>query len=482
MSPDRSNARGLFYIYSKTKHMAVIPIFKALVTDDGEGINKVSLVDFPAVESNWIACKKEKEPLKFKVEDEEKRLITGVVMRADFAIYRRTDDGFEYYIVYDKETIKTMAQKLLTDNAQNNINLMHEDGTDVEGVNMIELFIKDSDKGISPAGFDEIEEGSLFATYHVENDEIWEQVKDGTFKGFSLEGYFTLEPTDDFIKMQNNKAKNTNSKMSKIKGILKSLLAEFGSIDTNKGVLDYEGELEVGAEVKINDEVAADGEYETEDKIIVVADGKITEIRDKEAQEEPAEEPKAESEAFAKFKKVAQAYSETYAEKERKIYDAIKNATGVEYFWLVEAADDYAVYSIWVDDKDKYFRVALTWDEEGNVIVGEISEVEPAFVEKKEDEPATEVVEMAEEPKADEPAEEPAEEPKAEDEPAERDLAAEIDAIKAEIETLKATIAEIKGEPANEPIAEQFEAISTPDKTGNRSLDKAIKRFSYLKK
>ena len=136
-----------------------------------------------------------------------------------------------------------------------------------------------------------------------------------------------------------------------------------------------------------------------------------------------------------------------YSEKERKIYDAIKNATGVEYFWLVEAADDYAVYSIWVDDKDKYFRVELTWDEEGNVIVGEISEVEPAFVEKKEDEPATEVVEMAEET----PAEE-GDEPKTDE------------------------------EPANEPIAEQFEAISTPDKTGNRGMDKALKRFAYLNK
>ena len=460
--------------------MAVIPIYKALVTDDGEGINKVSLVDFPAVESNWIACKKDKEPLKFKVENEEKRLITGVVMRADFAIYRRTDDGFEYYIVYDKETIKTMAQKLLADNAQNNVNLMHEDGTDVEGVNMLELFIKDSDKGISPAGFEEIEEGSLFATYHVENDDIWEQVKDGTFKGFSLEGYFTLEPTDDFIKMHNNKTKNTNSKMSKIKGILKSLLAEFGSIDTNKGVLDYEGELEVGAEVKINDEVAADGEYETDDKVIVVADGKITEIRDKEAEEEPAEEPKEDSVEFAKFKKIAQAYSETYAEKERKIYDAIKNATGVEYFWLVEAADDYAVYSIWVDDKDKYFRVELTWDEEGNVTVGEISEVEPAFVEKEDEKPAVEDVAMAEEPKADEPAEEPKEDEPKEDEP--RDYGKEIDDLKAELDEIKKAIEEIKGKPANEPIAEEFEAISKSEKTGSRSMDKAIRRFSYLKK
>ena len=449
-----------------------IPIYNALITDEGEGIFKISLVDCPAVESNWVAMSEEKQPLKFTIEDEEKRLITGVVMRANFLIYRRDDQGFEYYIKYSPETIRTMAEKLFTDNAQNNINLMHEANSDVDGVNMVEMFIKDSEKGISPAGFDDIADGSLFATYKVENDDVWQAVKDGTFKGFSLEGYFSLQDTNQFVK--NNKQDKKKTYMTKLKGILKSLLQEFGSIDTNNGTLDFEGTLDVGTEVTLNDEVAPDGEYETDDKGIVVADGKVTEIRDKDEviEEEPAE--------FAKFKKVAQAYSETYAEKERKIYDAIKNATGVEYFWLVESADDYAVYSIWVDDKDKYFRVELTWDEEGNVNVGEISEVEPAFVEKDAEEPATEVVEMAEET----PAEE-GEEPKTEEEPKadeERDLAAEIDTIKADIEAIKDAIKELKGEPANEPIAETFEAISAPEKTGNRSLDKAIKRFSYLKK
>lgn len=448
--------------------MAAIPIYKALVTDDGEGILKISLVDMPAVESNWVACKKEKETLKFKVEDEEKRLITGVVMRADFPIYRRTEEGFEYYITYDKETIKTMAEKLLADNAQNNINLMHEEGTDTDGVKMLELFIKDSNKGIVPAGFDDIEEGSLFATYKVESDDIWEQVKDGTFKGFSLEGYFTLEPTDDVMKY--NKVKNTDNKMSKVKKILKSLLAEFGSIDTNNGTLDYEGELEVGTEVKINDEVAPDGEYETDDKVIVVADGKVTEIRDKDEviEEEPAE--------FAKFKKVAQAFSESYEEKEAKIYDAIR-ALGIEYPYIIEAGDEYAIVDVWTEDGERYYKYFLSWDEDGNVIVGEREEVEHTFVPVEDEKPEGSEVEMEEqEPASEEPS---TEEPASEDE---RDYGKEIDELKAEIDIIKAAIEEIKGTPANEPIAESFEAISTPEKTGNRSLDKAIKRFSYLKK
>lgn len=451
--------------------MAAIPVYKAVISNENEGIFKVSLVDFPAVESDFVAFKKESEPLKFKVEDEEQHLLTGVVMRCSFPIFRRTDEGFEYYIVYDAETIKTMAQKMLEDNAQNNINLMHEDGSDVTDVKMLELFIKDSGKGISPAGFEDIEEGSLFATYKVESDDLWQQIKDGEFKGFSLEGYFSLMPTDAVIK--NNKQDKKQNKMTKLKGILKSLLQEFGSIDTNQGTLEYEGALEVGTEVTINDEVAPDGEYETDTQIIVVGDGKITEIRDKEV-EEPAEEPDTKVEAKSLFRRMAEKFSESYEEKESKIIDAIK-ALGIEYPWLYEAGDDYAIVVVYdADYNEKYWKYAISWDEEGNAVIGDAEEVVREFV-PAEEEKTVEEVEMAEE----EPAatEEPANEEPAE----ERDLAAEIDALKAELDELKATVNELKNEPANTPISESFQAIVENKATGNAKFDKALKRFGYMK-
>lgn len=452
--------------------MAAIPVYKAVISDENEGIFKVSLVDFPAVESNFVAFKKESEPLRFKVEDEEQHLLTGVVMRCSWPIYRRTDEGFEYYIVYEAETIKTMAQKLLEDNAQNNINLMHEDGSDVTDVKMLELFIKDSDKGISPAGFEDIEEGSLFATYKVESDDLWQQIKDGEFKGFSLEGYFSLLPTDAVIK--NNKQNKKQSKMAKLKGILKSLLQEFGSTDTDKGTLEYEGTLEVGTEVTINDEPAADGEYETETQVIVVADGKVTEIRDKEV-EEPAQEPAAEVEAKSLFRRMAEKFSESYEEKEKKIIDAIK-ALGIEYPWLYEAGDDYAIVVVYdADYNEKYWRYAISWDEEGNAVIGDAEEVVREFVPAEEEKPVEEVEMAEEEPAA---TEEPATEEPAE----ERDLAAEIDALKAELDELKATVNELKNQPANTPISESFQAIVENKATGNAKFDKALKRFSYMRK
>lgn len=268
-----------------------IPVFDACIDNIEDGIYRISLVDDPAVESKFMFFSKQKE-MKYSIQDEEKRLVSGVLMRADFPIYRYDEDFGEYYIRYTKETIREMAEKMMVDNTFNNVNIMHEDGTDVEGVNLVELFIKDSSKGISPACFPEIEEGSLFATYKVNNDEIWEKIKDGTFMGFSIEGIF------DLTKVEFNKAHTQQSETSvKTKYILNKAMTKlfnkfmksfvkFGNIKTDKGELYWVGEadLEIGDELFYDkgDEIikVEDGEYTIADgTIIVVKEGLVSEIR-----------------------------------------------------------------------------------------------------------------------------------------------------------------------------------------------------------
>ena len=171
-----------------------IPIYKALIEDEGAGMYTISLVTNPAVESNFIYFNEQKKPLHFKVENEEKRVVTGVIMRCDFPIYRIAPDGTEYYITFDKQTIEKMCEKWLKDGFQSNVNLQHNPNAYVDGVYLKEVYMKDIERGINPMGFEDIENGSLFGTYHILNDEVWELVKSGEFKGFSLEGYFnTIE-------------------------------------------------------------------------------------------------------------------------------------------------------------------------------------------------------------------------------------------------------------------------------------------------
>jgi len=164
-------------------------LYKATLTENPEetGMFLISLVDDPAVEANFQAFSNEKT-LTFKVENEEKRIVTGLVMAANRPILRVDGDGY-YYIMYDSDTINLMAERFLAMGLANSVDTMHN--FEIEpNVFLREMYIKDSERGISPKGFEDVEDGSLFATYHILNDEVWEKVKSGEFKGFSLAGVF----------------------------------------------------------------------------------------------------------------------------------------------------------------------------------------------------------------------------------------------------------------------------------------------------
>lgn len=193
-----------------------LPIYKVVIDEEGLGIDKISLVEYPAVESNFLTFSKEEKKVLLSISNEEQRIITGVVARCDYPIYRREDNGYEYYIVFDRELIKQMAIKMLSDNHQNNINIEHKPNSDVEGVEMLELYIKDSERGINPKGFDDISNGSLMVTYKVFNDEVWQSVKNGTYKGFSLEGVFVMEKTETNEERTLNEIMNMLDELDKI--------------------------------------------------------------------------------------------------------------------------------------------------------------------------------------------------------------------------------------------------------------------------
>ena len=263
-----------------------IPTYSAIISDDNEGILVISLVDAPATETNWM-CFKEQENIKFSIVNEDEHILAGVVMVADKPIYRIAPDGTEFYIVFSKDVIKRMAEKMLSDNTFNNIDIQH-DGNIIphDKVKLVELFIADEAKGIKPNYLD-VPDGSLLANYKIYDEQLWQMAKSGELNGFSLEGVFTT------VRYEQNK-NNKHTKMSKIKEMLKSILVQLGEVNTDKGILTYDGDLAVGVEVKNEDgSKPADGEYKLEDdKVIVVKDGFVDEIKEVEVDviEEMADE------------------------------------------------------------------------------------------------------------------------------------------------------------------------------------------------
>ena len=253
-----------------------VPIYNAVLEGNEDGITCVSLVDFPAVEVDFMQFDKVRPMLHV----EGNRLI-GVLLRADYPIYRISECGEPYYIRFTREQIWQIAEKFQrTDKVES---LMH-DGNAIEGVKMVSLFVKDTARGIDPKGFDEITDGSLFAVYQVENKEVLNLIKEGVIKGFSIEGYFGREKS----KFSNN--------MKVLKSLLMKFLDESQTIKVSDEltiVAADGGEIAEGKEVAYieSDEPVADGEYEWNGKKVTIEGGKVAKIEDAPAAEaEPAED------------------------------------------------------------------------------------------------------------------------------------------------------------------------------------------------
>ena len=427
-----------------------IPVYDALITDEETGMMKISLVDDPAVMSDFQAFDNIRKMQMYSVTDEEKRLVRGVVMRADFPIYRRDERLGEYYIIYKPETIRAMAEKYLAESRQNDVNVMHS--TDVDGVQMVQWFIKGD--GVSVTGFDDIADGSLFAEFHILNDEVWNAVKAGDYKGFSLEGFFDLAPERDkqtveeivddldgqFSSMFKSLFKRNMSKINRFKAALAKLLAVFGNVTTDKGVLAWDGDedLKEGDAVFIEDQEgnrtdAPDGDYITPDnKTIVVVDGKVSEIRDPEAEVAPEEAPANEEEEVAvKHGRIATDKGELLweGEEDLKAGDAV----------FVEGEEGLA------PAPDGEYKT-----EDGKTIV-----VAEGIVAEIRD-PEAEVA----------PEEAPAEPDENEE------LRKENAELRSQVDALTKKVEELSKMPLAEPAHEEVKASATLQKTGVKGLDR----------
>jgi hypothetical protein len=445
-------------IYTE-KHMAIvtiggIPVYDALISDEETGMFKISLVDDPAVMSNFLAFDNNRKVQMYKVENEEKRLVRGVVMRADFPIYRYDKRFGECYIIYKADQIRIMAEKYLLESRQNDVNLMHEQNSDVEGVQMVQYFIKGN--GVSVEGFEDIAEGSLFAEFHIVNDEIWNAVKEGTYKGFSLEGVFDLVPETDakrteeivdslegaFSKFLNNTKNFTMGRLNRFKAALLKAFAEFANVTTDKGILAWDGDddLKVGDQVYIEDAEgnrtpAEDGEYKTEDnKTIVVTEGKVAEILDPEVEvdapeaDETAEDAEEAAEETAELASVA-------TDKGELLYEG-ELAVGTEVFVAdAEGNQTPAEDGEYVLENGTIIKVA-----EGKI--AEIVEAEPIAEETPEE------------------AEDVA------------SIKAENESLKAEVEELKKQIAVLQAQPMSKSAHEEVVTSQRFDKTGDKGLDR----------
>ena len=160
--------------------------------DDNTGLDAISLVSTPAVEIDFLCFEKEDSvEISFSA-NEDKHIISGIALRADFPIYRRNGD-YEYYVVFTKEIIRKIVNKYAKNGLFNSVNLQHNDLNFTNKAIMIESYIIDKERGICPTEFSDIEDGSWYVSFHIEDEMLWNEIKNGNIlKGFSVQGLFNL--------------------------------------------------------------------------------------------------------------------------------------------------------------------------------------------------------------------------------------------------------------------------------------------------
>jgi hypothetical protein len=200
------------------KEIKGLPVYEMTIDSDDSEVSAVALVDQPAILKNFIAFNTTEKgtrisiPVLFSQTNEEERKVFGPLMLADMPIYRRPPQvPEECYVVFTSDTIDKIAQKFFQRSNQQEVNLMHDPNQAVEGVTMFQSWIVNRSMGILPMkGYEDAPDGSWFGGFKVNNDEVWEKIKAGEVKGFSVEGVFNLVPqkfqdisTEDFLRELN---------------------------------------------------------------------------------------------------------------------------------------------------------------------------------------------------------------------------------------------------------------------------------------
>jgi len=154
---------------------------------DEDGIEAISLVEFPAIEENFVALSKHK--VEFKTVDSEKRIIVGLALVPNKLIYRRRGD-YEYNITFSNETVRKASELYLKRLKNNNTTLEHTEFTG--GVSVIESWIVEDPEKDKTAlyGLNAVK-GAWAVTMKIDNDGVWEDVKQGKYLGLSIEGMFS---------------------------------------------------------------------------------------------------------------------------------------------------------------------------------------------------------------------------------------------------------------------------------------------------
>lgn len=181
-----------------------LPVYEIIIDTQHQGIDCVSFVEKPAIEQDFeVRLSEEKIKLSY---NEGKREVSGCMLRVNKPIYRCSEEGYEYYIIITKEEAYKARTVFMKKQLNSAVSVEHN-GLLLDGVYLTEIFSLTSEM-LALDKYKNNQEGDIFATYKVENDLVWNDVLEGKYKGFSIEGLFNFKEIESVKFSSQSKEKN----------------------------------------------------------------------------------------------------------------------------------------------------------------------------------------------------------------------------------------------------------------------------------
>ena len=163
-------------------------LYELRIEDDTDEVFAISLVESPAIESDFVYF--DKEVVQFAKVDTEQKMLLGPILIPDKKILRVDGEGQPYHVFFTKDTVKKLAQNYLMKKYTDKATIEHDKS--VKGVHLVESWVKDGKLDKSNSYGLNLPEGTWVGMFKITDDNIWnDYVKTGKVQGFSIEGLFT---------------------------------------------------------------------------------------------------------------------------------------------------------------------------------------------------------------------------------------------------------------------------------------------------
>lgn len=293
-----------------------LPVYEFLIGDDKEdGVNTISLVSQPAMQSEFVVLDENKPKPKYIAlksdEDEYKGIVAGLSIIPNKLIYRIDEEtGEEYNGYFSVDTVEAIRNKYHSEvNNLKSVNLEHESKDTVDAF-LVESYLLNSQERIDEVlsqGIEEAVEGAWYTAFKIEDEEVFSDAVEGEFKGFSVEAFLNRELRAIEMSKQNNlKVKTKKMKKNLVERLKERINVVLSEVNFEEMLVPELAVTatwgEVGEEVTKTyedtegnevTEAIGEGEFVVEDgrTLMVDADSKLVEVKEAVAEEDaPAEE------------------------------------------------------------------------------------------------------------------------------------------------------------------------------------------------